>query len=433
MRFALPLLLAGVADVAQALPDLIPEVDDVQVVTGQTVGAGDVAEGCAAATGGRTLVRFGVRFWNRGTDPLIIGAPGCPDCEQDPGAVCEDPRFMCSPADGHGHPHFDGFAAYELLDPAGSLVATGLKASFCIRENGCADGPPSGDFSCEELQGIGVDCYDYYRNSLGCQYIDVTDVPNATKRAFRIRVTLDPDTQLPDADRSNNSTEFAIAGCGDGHRDAGEQCDAGTSADQPCCGSDCRFLAAGTTCRAASGACDVTETCKGNAASCPTDRAAEDGTPCGPGIPPCLAERCEAGACTADLAADFCVIDAACVPGDALDDSGCRSCQPAVRTDGWTDTSTPDAPGLRCQLERVTAALANGCTAKTRRQMERRVARLDVLLRLVTLHGRAGARTRLAGRTRKLDLYAVRHGCATAEVAAFVAQTDAFLAALAPA
>ena len=47
--------------------------------------------------------------------------------------------------------------------------------------------------------------------------------------------------------------------CGDGVTDAGEQCDAGPAngAAGSCCSATCAFVAAGTTCRAAGGVCDV--------------------------------------------------------------------------------------------------------------------------------------------------------------------------------
>jgi hypothetical protein len=343
--------------------------------------------------------------------------------------VCGDPRFICSPADGHGHPHYDDFATYELLDPAGTVVATGFKASFCIRESGCAVGEPSGDFSCEALQGIGVECFDYYRSSLGCQYIDVTDVPNATRRAFRIRVTLDPNAQLPDADRSNNTTEFEIAGCGDGDVDRGEDCDPGTAADEPCCNANCRFVSAGTPCRPESSVCDRAEACNGMASSCPADRFVDDGVSCGPGAPPCVVERCETGVCTPELATDFCLIDAACVSSGTADDSGCRACTPAERTDGWTDITTADAPGLRCQLRRIADVLVDGCTPKTTRQMERRVVRLEVLLQRVALNARPADLARFARRARKLQRFATLRGCASAEATSLLTVTNAFIAA----
>lgn len=452
----LVLALVALAADASALPDLTPEIDDVRIETNQTVSAGDVAEGCAAARQGRTLVRFGVRFWNRGTEPMRVGAPGCPDCEANPGAVCQDPRFICSPADGHNHPHYDDFAHYELLAPDGTVVARGYKASFCIRETACATGPASGLYSCEAQQGIGVDCFDYYDASLGCQYIDVTDVPDATRRAFRIRVTIDPDGELSDADRRNNVAELAIAGCGDGVVDDGEDCDGGA-----CCGADCRFLPAGTVCRASAGVCDAEDACTGDAAECPGDAVAPagtqcrpaagpcdapeacdgastacpadvpapDGVQCGPGMSPCIAEVCRAGTCTAELDPGFCRIDAACVAAGTVDAGGCRVCNPARNAGGWTDLSGPDAPGLRCQLDRVAAAVAtSGCRPAASRRIGRVLARVDAALDRVLSRARATDRRKLARRVRSLARLARRRGCGVEEATTLRSQAESFLA-----
>src|SRR5438132_986143 len=48
------------------------------------------------------------------------------------------------------------------------------------------------------------------------------------------------------------------AACGDGHVDAGEQCDLGAQNGQSgsCCTATCTFVTAGSTCRASTGACD---------------------------------------------------------------------------------------------------------------------------------------------------------------------------------
>src|SRR5262249_31734792 len=158
-------------------------------------GAGDVAEGCAATETGRTLLRFGVRFYNIGTDALVVGDPMCPVCIDNPDVICGDPRFICSPADGHNHPHYIGFADYQLLDAGHRELARARKASFCIRESVCPDGTPI-VFTCT-YQGIQAGCYDYYPPTLGCQYIDVTDIPNVQQRALKIRVTLDSAETLP--------------------------------------------------------------------------------------------------------------------------------------------------------------------------------------------------------------------------------------------
>src|SRR5215510_300626 len=271
-------VLALVATSALALPDLEAVLYGVRFEADQTVGTGDVAEGCAGATDGRLLLRFGVRFHNVGNDPLVIGDPGCPVCAVNPGAVCEDPRFICSPADGHNHPHLIGFADYELLDFQGNTLRQGGKKSFCVRDNRCDDGTPV--FDCTN-QGLSPGCVDDYDPSLGCQYIDVTGVPDVTRRALRLRATLDPNRQLDDADRVNNTTQVVIPGCGDGVVQAGEECDPGAAPADPCCGTDCRLSP--PPCAAPPGPC-------GSAIA-----AFPDGTPCGPGAPPCVAQVCESG------------------------------------------------------------------------------------------------------------------------------------------
>ena len=114
--------------------------------------------------GFRPCFRFGVRFHNLGPDALVIGDPGCPVCVTNPGAVCQDPRFICSPADGHNHPHLIGFADYELLDFKGNMLRQGGKKSFCVRDNRCDSGTPF--FTCNN-QGISPMCVDDYDPSLG--------------------------------------------------------------------------------------------------------------------------------------------------------------------------------------------------------------------------------------------------------------------------
>lgn len=222
---SLALLLAVAPGVSHALPDLTPEIYAVFLDADATVGAGDVTEGCAGATSGRTLLRFGVRSLNVGATALHTGDPGCPDCMTNPGAVCANPLFECSPADGHNHPHFTDFGRYELFDAAGTPVATGGKRSFCMLDTACPGGGTRVYTDCQD-QGISPGCYDEYAPTLGCQYIDVTDVPDVTTRAFRLRVTLDPDDLLPDVDRTNNAVEVALPGCGDGIVQEGEECDA---------------------------------------------------------------------------------------------------------------------------------------------------------------------------------------------------------------
>jgi hypothetical protein len=217
---------------ARAAPDLTPSIDDVSIVTNEQVSSADAAEGCAGGTTARTLVRFGVHFLNVGTDALELGDPGCPDCETNPGAICTNTQYECSPSDGHNHPHYIDFAEYELLDVQGNVLGLGGKRTFCALDYTCPD-----DFEpvydCE-FQGISAGCDDYYHSELGCQYVDATGVPDVLRRALRLRVTFDPGRSLPDANRANDVIEYAIAGCGDGVVQEGESCDPGSSAAAPC-------------------------------------------------------------------------------------------------------------------------------------------------------------------------------------------------------
>src|SRR5262245_8438619 len=104
------------ASVAGEPPDLTASVEDVYVDRGTNVKLGDVAEGCASAATGVDLLRFSTLTHNEGLGDFEIGDPMCPDCDAMPGAICGNPAFHCSPADGHGHGHYTNYAIYQLLD-----------------------------------------------------------------------------------------------------------------------------------------------------------------------------------------------------------------------------------------------------------------------------------------------------------------------------
>jgi len=189
---------------AQSLPDLVPEVSDVQVEFGATVAAGDVAEGCAAATTGRDLVRLSLTTRNDGPGTEELGDPMCPVCATHPDEVCGNPDFICSPAGGHNHPHYQNFLRYEIVDTSGASAAVGGKRSFCLAETACTTGV--GHHTCTD-QGLDPGCWDIYPYYLGCQYVDVTDVPDGL---YSLRVTVDPLQQIDEADESNNVIETPV-------------------------------------------------------------------------------------------------------------------------------------------------------------------------------------------------------------------------------
>lgn len=176
--------------------DLRPEVVDWRIDFNTTADPGDVAEGCAERTSGIDLLRFGARVRNDGTADLVFGDPQCPDCLTHPLAACVNPDFLCSPAAGHNHPHYSNYARYELLDPSSQTVVTGHKQGFCLMDVEC----PTTNYFCDS-QGITAGCADVYASNLGCQYIDITDVPPGN---YTLRVTVDPFSRIAELNEGNN-------------------------------------------------------------------------------------------------------------------------------------------------------------------------------------------------------------------------------------
>jgi hypothetical protein len=113
-----------------------PEITDWFVEHGATVSQGDVSEGCAEATTGVSLLRFGVSMHNDGTRDLQLGNPQCPaPCTEHPLEICTNPEFVCSPAEGHNHAHYNNYARYELFDAATQAVVIGHKQGFCLLDS----------------------------------------------------------------------------------------------------------------------------------------------------------------------------------------------------------------------------------------------------------------------------------------------------------
>ncbi len=188
---------------AGGLPDLVPQIVDVSVEFNASVASGDVAEGCAEATTGIDLLHFGAYSRNLGTADFVLGDPQCPlPCDQHPLEVCADPEFICSPAAGHNHPHYQNYARYELLDATGQALVVGHKQGYCLRDTECA----TPVYTCTN-QGITAGCADLYGANLGCQYLDITGVPSGT---YTLRVTIDPFGRIAELSETNNVVQQPV-------------------------------------------------------------------------------------------------------------------------------------------------------------------------------------------------------------------------------
>jgi len=185
-------------------PDLVPEIEDVEIERDAAPSSADVAEGCAESTQNVDLLRFTVRARNDGNADLFFGDPQCPTpCSSYPLEVCGNPDFICSPADGHNHAHYANYARYDLLDPTSQAVVVGHKQGFCLRDSASCSTP---QYSCSN-QGITAGCMDIYSAGLGCQYLDITGIPPG---AYTLRVALDPFGRIAELDETNNVVMFPV-------------------------------------------------------------------------------------------------------------------------------------------------------------------------------------------------------------------------------
>ena len=145
---------------AVALPDLT--IDGARIASSmdfktQQFKSTDCAvqEGCVSGSGKRTLLRFDVATPNIGNADLVLGSP------------TNNPLFEFSPC--HGHFHFSGYASFDLLNLAGTVVVAGHKQAFCLLDYAKLD-PNAGPakFTCS-YQGITAGWQDIYGKYLDCQ------------------------------------------------------------------------------------------------------------------------------------------------------------------------------------------------------------------------------------------------------------------------
>lgn len=154
-----------------------------------------IEEGCVTESGQRRLLRFATMTPNIGEIDLTLGDPFV------------TPGFEFAPC--HGHFHFNGYARYELLDLMGAVVATGHKQAFCLLDSvpvGLPGAPTQPRFHCG-FQGLQRGWADIYGEGLDCQWVDITGVPDGE---YVLRITINPDAVIAEADFSNNTAEIPV-------------------------------------------------------------------------------------------------------------------------------------------------------------------------------------------------------------------------------
>jgi hypothetical protein len=141
------------------------------------------AEQMLTGTGKRTLMRFDVTVYNRGSSAVNLGNP------------VNNPLFGYSPC--HKHYHFSNYALYELFsaDPRSSTgqqpVLTGRKQAFCLMDferDPTVLTPPPAVFTCSN-QGLTQGWADTYGSYLDGQWLDITGVKPGR---YYLRVTINP-------------------------------------------------------------------------------------------------------------------------------------------------------------------------------------------------------------------------------------------------
>jgi len=175
-----------------ALPDLVlwgPAASPTVITRTFASNDCEVVEGCETP-GTHTLLSFTSETRNVGSGDLVFGDPST--------------NSLFHWASCHGHYHFESFAAYELLDTGGNVVASGHKVGFCVLDDHAwsPTANPQAKYTCN-FQGIQAGWADVYAAGLPCQYIDITGVPAGN---YNLKMTVNPDGLIAESDTNNNVT-----------------------------------------------------------------------------------------------------------------------------------------------------------------------------------------------------------------------------------
>ncbi len=186
-------------------PDLIVVQSSLETsLTFTTINNTDgcyIEEGCLSGYGVRDILRFTTHIKNIGNQDYYIGVPPASPSGS-------DEQWEWDPC--HGHWHYEGYAEYIVYNSEGQEIPVGFKNGFCVMDLECSDGGTY-KFNCGN-QGISAGCGDIYDASLGCQWVDMTTLPEGTYTLV-VRVNWD---QTPDAlgrvelDHYNNWAQVCI-------------------------------------------------------------------------------------------------------------------------------------------------------------------------------------------------------------------------------
>jgi len=162
----------------------------------------EVRDGCAHATGLRSLMGVEFIMRNDGPGPLDLGSPW------------KSEMYSYSACDQAYIP--DLFQA-ELRNGAGEMVAQNQLATKCIETT-------NGSYTCG-IQGIGVGEQSTQPEGT-CNFVDITDVPAGD---YTLHVTVNPEHLLTESDYDNNAIDLpvhleAVAAEDCGHIECGGTC-----------------------------------------------------------------------------------------------------------------------------------------------------------------------------------------------------------------
>ena len=180
----------------EPLMDLIIVREDISpvIVYNYQVGAAScaIAEGCIAAPGSRTIVKFSTNVGNQGDAAF---APPYPPANY--------PQLYVYGA-CHGHWHFSGFAQFKLIDGANNVLVIGRKQSYCAEDsyqflNGT-------QVNCDATtncgtQGLSRGWVDVYGPDLDCQFLDITGVAPGN---YQIQLCTNQLRSFEERSRENN-------------------------------------------------------------------------------------------------------------------------------------------------------------------------------------------------------------------------------------